>query len=257
MAKKPSSGSKRSKRPVDKSAAKGGGIMSMNKSNTSPFMKIVIIVIIISMVTLFLAGGITGIIELFKPRPQAAKVDPVVALQDAVRPADSELHAGPGKRPHELHAAREPGQRAPELRTGPSEPVQQSEHHSDGGDLSSSSCSLGTPTQKAVKANKNAESPVLVDFAITTYYSGDATEAVKIAEGVIKKDPTFAAAFYNLAIFYEAVNRPDLAIAAYQKYIALDPTGRTATWTTPNSSSRRWAARCLPRARPHRSIHSR
>ena len=62
--------------------------MSLNKSNTSPFMKIVIIVIIISTVMLFLAGGVTGLIALFEAAPQAAKVDPIVVFADRVRPAD-------------------------------------------------------------------------------------------------------------------------------------------------------------------------
>jgi len=225
MAKKPSSGSKRSKRPVDKSAAKGGGIMSLNKSNTSPFMKIVIIVIIVSMVTLFLAGGVTGIIELFKPRPKAAAVDPVVALKTQYDPRIQS---------YTLVLASDPTSYTLLVNLA-------NAHLSYAQDLQALSASPRTPTmeaisqqlvlardtyQKAAKANKNADSPVLVDYAITTYYSGDATEAVKIAEGVIKRDPTFAAAFYNIAIFYEAVNRTDLAVAAYQKYIALDPTGK-------------------------------
>ena len=225
MAKKPSSSSKRSKKPVEKSAVKGGGIMSLNKSNTSPFMKIVIIVTIISMVMLFLAGGVTGLIALFQPAPQAAKVDPIVALRTQYDPQIQALTTVLASEPTSytllvnlanahLSYAQELQNLTSEQSTAAMEPLAQQ-------------LTLARDTYaKAVKANKNTESPVLVDYAITTYYSGDATAAVKIAEGVIKKDPTFAAAFYNLGIFYEAVSKKELAIAAYQKYVTLDLTGQ-------------------------------
>ena len=225
MAKKPSSSSKRRKKPVEKSAVKGGGIMSLNKSNTSPFMKIVIIVIIISMVMLFLAGGVTGIIALFQPSPQTAKVDPIVALRTQYDPQIQALTTVLASEPTSytllvnlanahLSYAQELQNLTSEQSTAALEPLGQQ-------------LTLARDTNaKAVKANQKPESPGLVDFAITTYYSGDATAAVKIAEGVIKKDPTFAAAFYNLGIFYEAVNQKDLAISAYQKYVTLDLTGQ-------------------------------
>jgi len=224
MAKKPSSGSKRSKRPVEQSAVKGGGIMSLNKSNTSPFMKIVIIVIIISMVTLFFAGGIAGFMELFKPAPKAAVVDEMAALKSQYDPQiaafTNVLASDPTSYAVLVNLA--------------------NTHMNYVGDLQNLKSAQTTTTmvvisqelglardtyKKAVASNKNADSPVLVDFAISTYYSGDATAAVKIAEGVIKKDPKFAPAFYNLAIFYESVNQKDLAISAFQKYIVLDPNG--------------------------------
>jgi tetratricopeptide (TPR) repeat protein len=43
---------------------------------------------------------------------------------------------------------------------------------------------------------------------------------------VIKKDPAFAPAYYNLGIFYQAQGFNDLAVVAYQKFLALDPTGK-------------------------------
>ncbi len=102
--------------------------------------------------------------------------------------------------------------------------------------------------KKAVKANKSAESGVLVDYSIATYYSGDTTGAVKIATGVIKKDPTFAPAHYNIAIFFEGLGDTAKAIAAYQAYLALDPTGKAGgNPDYAKLSSRRSALRRRPR----------
>ena len=93
MAKKPSSGAKRAKRPVNQSAAKGGGIMSLNKSNTSPFMKAVIIAVIIAMVTLSSMEESPASSSCSSRGPQAAKVDPVVALQTQYNPQIAALNA--------------------------------------------------------------------------------------------------------------------------------------------------------------------
>jgi len=69
------------------------------------------------------------------------------------------------------------------------------------------------------------ESPVRVDHAITVFYSGDSVTAIKLAEGVIKDDPTFAAAHFNLGVFYQAAGDKAKAIAAYKRFLEIDPQG--------------------------------
>lgn len=71
------------------------------------------------------------------------------------------------------------------------------------------------------------ESPVRVDHSITVYYSGDVFTAIKLAEGVAKDDPKFAPAQFNLGIFYKTAGDNKKAVAAFKKYIALDPQGTT------------------------------
>lgn len=230
MAKKPSSDSKRSKRPVSQSAVKGGGIMSLNKSNTSPFMKIIIILIIISMVMLFLYGGIAGIIELFKPRPQAAKVDPVTALQTRFDPQIQNFTTALASNPESYTLLVALGNRrfdyALELQK------LTSQQSTAAATLANEQWTAAKDAfQKAVKANKAAASGVLVDYSIASYYSFDTTGAVKIATSVIKKDPTFAPAYFNLGIYYESQNKAEFAIVTYQKYLALDPNDNTGKAT--------------------------
>ena len=169
MAKKPSSGSKRAKRPVSESAVKGGGIMSLNKSSTTPFMKTVIILVIIAMVTLFLYGGIAGLLELFKPRAAAPAVDPIVAIQNKYDPQLQSLTNVLASDPESYTLLVASGNRrfdyAIELM----------------GLVSATSTAALAPAveqwtlttdtyKKAVKVNKDAESGVQVDFAIATYY---------------------------------------------------------------------------------------
>lgn len=83
---------------------------------------------------------------------------------------------------------------------------------------------------KAVKV-KPGDSAVSIDYAVTTFYSGDAPGAIAIAEGVAKAQPTFAPAWYNLGVFYEFTANNTQAIAAFEKYLQLDPSGKQGNAT--------------------------
>lgn len=72
---------------------------------------------------------------------------------------------------------------------------------------------------------KAGEPTVVVDYAITAYYSGDTNEAIKSAESVAKANPEFAPAQFNLGIFYKALGDNQKALAAYEQYLKLDPKG--------------------------------
>lgn len=76
-------------------------------------------------------------------------------------------------------------------------------------------------------AVKNDESTVRVDYAIALFYTGDSTKAIEIAEGVMKDDPTFGPAWFNGGIFYQTIGDKDKAITAFERYLALDPEATT------------------------------
>ena len=231
MAKKPSSKAKKSKRSVDKSSVKGGGIMSINKSNTSLGMKIILVILIVSFVLLFSYGGITGFIDLFTKQQattQTATTDPITQIKNQYDPQIKAFDAAVASNPTSytllVNLAEAHLTYAQQLQTAASS--QSSQVNTATMVVLSQQLSLALDNfKKAVKANKKPASPDLVDYAITTYYSGDATGAVTIGERVVKADPTFAPARYNLGIFYQAVNKKAQAIAAFQKYITLDPKG--------------------------------
>lgn len=74
-------------------------------------------------------------------------------------------------------------------------------------------------------AVKQGEAPVTVDYAITLFYTGETNAAIKTAEQVTKDTPDFGPAYFNLGVFYNALGETDKAVAAYEKYLKLDPTG--------------------------------
>lgn len=229
MANKPSSKKKTTKTAAD-SSVKGGGIMSLNKSKTTPFMKAIIILIIISMVTLFLYGGFAGFAELFRSQSQTnvnAATDPVKAIQakydSQVSAFSSALKSYPTSATLIVSLA--------------------NVHENYAFDLMKEANKTSTPAtatmellqkewsaalanfKKAAKIQKPAKD-TSVDYAIASYYSGETTAAIKLARGALAQDPNFAPAYYNLGIFYETANNTALAIDSYTKYLALDPTGQ-------------------------------
>lgn len=75
---------------------------------------------------------------------------------------------------------------------------------------------------------KSGDASQTTDYSIATFYGGDSTGAIKIAEDLIAKDPTFAPARFNVAIFYANSGDTAKAKAALQEYLRLDPNGVNA-----------------------------
>jgi len=75
-------------------------------------------------------------------------------------------------------------------------------------------------------AVKNEEPPVQVDYAITLFYTGETTKAVKVATQVTKDTPDFAPAYFNLGIFYRALGQNKESAAAFNQAVKLDPEGK-------------------------------
>ena len=226
MAKKPSSKAKNKNRAVDQSAVKGGGIMSINKSNTSTGMKIVIIILIVAFVLLFSYGGIAGFVDLFSNKNQVANtptVDPVTAIKNQfdsrISAFDNALASAPTSYTLLVNSANAHFDYAQQLskasQTATAAMAPAIEQWSLARDAFA----------KAVKVRKPLENSVGVDYSITLFYSGDTTSAIKAAVAVRQADPNYAPAYYNLGIFYQAARNPTFAIAAFQRYLALDPKG--------------------------------
>lgn len=71
---------------------------------------------------------------------------------------------------------------------------------------------------------KNPESKaVIVDRAISIFYTGDTTRAISELEAFTEKDADFGPAWANLGMFYEGAGRTDDARAAYERAIETDP----------------------------------
>ncbi len=72
---------------------------------------------------------------------------------------------------------------------------------------------------------KSDEPTVMVDYAITLFYTGDSLKAISTAEAVTKATPDFSPAWFNLGIFYQTTEKNDKAVAAFERYLKLDPKG--------------------------------
>ena len=69
----------------------------------------------------------------------------------------------------------------------------------------------------------NDSNAVRVDRALALYYNGDTDGALAAMEKLTEADPTYAPAWANLGMLYEANGRTDDATAAYNKAIECDP----------------------------------
>jgi tetratricopeptide (TPR) repeat protein len=65
------------------------------------------------------------------------------------------------------------------------------------------------------------------------YDAGQYASAAKRFEGIVEADDTFMKAFDNLGLCYEALNKPDEAIAAYRKAIALNRQSKSPSYWPP------------------------
>ena len=72
-------------------------------------------------------------------------------------------------------------------------------------------------------AEQRGEAKEQVEFGIQVAQRGLWKEAIYRWERATQLDPTYAAAFNNLAVAYEQAGQLDKARAAYEKGVALDP----------------------------------
>lgn len=68
---------------------------------------------------------------------------------------------------------------------------------------------------------------VHTDLAIVTFYSGDTQGAITVAEAVLKEDPDFSPALFNLGVFYQASGDDAAALKMFQHYLEVDPNGES------------------------------
>jgi Tfp pilus assembly protein PilF len=71
--------------------------------------------------------------------------------------------------------------------------------------------------------DKRTDAKSQVDFGINVAQRGLWREAIYRWERAVEIDPTYAAAFNNLAVAYEHEGQLDKARQAYEKAVALDP----------------------------------
>lgn len=217
--------SKSSKSSTKKTTGSGHGIMGMDKSHTSTSMKVIISILIIAFISMFLYGGVASLIDLFKPNPNqqaAVSTDPVASATAQFGPQVTALRTLTESQPASYTPLVNLGNKYFDWAQALGQASQTS---------TAAATAMGPLWVSAVDSYKKAlaiqpgDPSVTTDLAIATFYSGDTTAAIALVAPVSKANPTFPQAWFQLGVFYEAAGQPTKAIAAYERYLKLDPKG--------------------------------
>ena len=200
--------------------------MAINKSKTSPAMKAVLVLLIVAFVASFVSigaglfsGGGGGTTTSTQQQN-----DPLAAANAQYQPTVSALTGQLQSQPESYTALVSLANTYFDWAAA----VQQASQTSTsavGADLP-----LWTGAKDAYKRAivvKKGEPAVSTDYAITLFYTGDTTGAIKVATEVTKTNPEFASAYFNLGIFNGTLGENAKAAAAFKKAIALDPQGKS------------------------------
>lgn len=201
-----------------------GAVMGVNKSRTPLWMKIILVLIAVAMVagmalSFATMGSVTAPQQSAVPGAPAKSVD---AAQKKYADAIADLEA---------KVAADPTDRASLVSLGNLYFDSAQEGQNVAANIDELMVVQGW-WKKAVEVYDRAnaievESPVAVDAAVATFYSGDATSAIEAVTTVTEDDPGFAMAWLNLGQFNDGVGKTAEALAAYERYLEADPTNQT------------------------------
>lgn len=212
--------------------------MALNKARTSVWMKAFIIILIIAFISVFMASGIFGIFELFQTSNTSSTatstVDPVATTNQKNQPIVDALKSLAVSQPTsytaQVKVANAYFDWAQQLSTPASGQSQ----------ITTAAMTAAVDVwaqaraayDQAAKLNKAFDPSVQTDRSVATFYSNDATSAIKLVREVTVKKPDFAPAWLNLGLFYDSTGNSTQAVIAYQKYLVLDPKGNAVAYAT-------------------------
>jgi tetratricopeptide (TPR) repeat protein len=209
--------------------------VAINKAKTSPWMKGFIIFLIFAFVVTIGAASIPSIAELFKqPVTQGTTTTPVATVEQInaqFQPGITALTAAAASDPASYTAQVNLGNAYFDWAQTLSTPAEGASQISTAAMAAAGPLWVSSKASyaKAVKI-KAGDPAVETDFAIVTFYSGETTGAILIAERVTKAQPTFAQAWLNLGVFYANQGQNAKAIAAFERYLKLDPKGQNVSF---------------------------
>lgn len=194
--------------------------MALNKSQTSLGVKVILIVLIVAFVASFIpfvSGAFTGNNSGTATNGTTDSIDqqfqPTVASLTSVLQSDPESYTvlvSLGNSYFDWAAQKQQASQTSTSAAGADQPL----------------WVAAKDAYRRALAVKTGEAPVMVDYAITAFYTGETNEAIKAAEAVVKTNPEFAPAHFNLGLFYKALGQNAKAITAFQTYLKLDPQGQ-------------------------------
>lgn len=193
--------------------------MAIDKSNTQPWVKVVIVVVALSFVVAFIPGLFSALSDSGRQNANSAKgtgqvelaaqeYAPRIAQFKGVLASDPESYTvlvALGNAYFDWGQAVQ--QTSPE--SGASGPMWES----------------ATIYYARALSVQPGDPGVGTDLAISYFYAGRTDDAIAAVEEVLAKSPDFAAGLYNAGIFYQTAGRNAEGIVALERYIAVDPQG--------------------------------
>jgi tetratricopeptide (TPR) repeat protein len=202
--------------------------VAINKSQSPMWVKVVLIVLIVAFVSLFVGSGIGGLFSQSSNQAgQQTPVDQAQQINAQYQPQVDSLSAVVASQPESFTAL-----------------VNLGNTYMDwGGALLQASQNATAPAMQFLGARnayekaltiKKDDPALLGDFAVVLFYTGDTTGAITAANDAVALKPDFSVVWFNLGNFYLEQARASTAgakakaIEAYNKYLALEPSGDRA-----------------------------
>lgn len=197
--------------------------MALNKSQTSVGMKIVLIVLIVAFVASFVSIGAGLFSGGQTTTTTPTSTDPLATVNAQYQPTVAALTNSLQSQPESYTALVSLGNTYFDWAAA----VQQASQNT------TSAVGADQPLWVSAKDAygralnvQKGEPSVQVDYAITLFYTGETTAAIKTATTVTKETPDFAPAYFNLGIFNKALGENAKALAAFKKAVELDGEGK-------------------------------
>jgi len=203
--------------------------MAIDKSRTSPLMKIGIIALA---VTFFIGVAAIPLSALLSPSATTTQSSSATGSETTTQALQSiNLQHTPQIAAREQSITADPNNYALLVAQGNgyfewASQVQQATQGKTGQDLP---LWVGGATYyaRALKV-KPGDPNVTTDYSVAQFYSGEATAAIATAKGVMAADPTFSPVVFNAGIFYNSIGDKVNAKAMFEKYLKMDPNGPQA-----------------------------
>jgi tetratricopeptide (TPR) repeat protein len=210
--------------------------VAINKAKTSPWMKGFIIFLIIAFVVTIGAASIPSIAQLFTSTPDqttapTTKVVTVEQVNANFKPGVDALVAAAASDPTSYTAQVNLGNAYYDWAQTLATPAEGASQITTAAAAAAAPLWVSSRDAYAKAVTIKAGDPgVETDFAIVTYYSGDTTAAIALGERTTTAQPNFSQAWLNLGVFYAGSGQNAKAIAAFERYIKLEPKGQNVTY---------------------------
>ena len=194
--------------------------MAINKSSTPPWVKAVIIMVAVAFIAVPVVSAISSSGSFGGSSTQTASADTYASI--------SQKHAGTTQM-YDQQLASEPTSYTVLVNQGNAyydwaAEVQASTQLAQSGADRPIWLAATSYYARALEV-KSGDPAVTVDMAISYFNAGQTPKAIEAAESVMKTSPDFAPAYFNGGVFYGSAGRNAEAVAAFEKYLQLDPQG--------------------------------